>query len=904
MSNTEFERGSNRRVGDRELILSVGEYAYTRDTTSGVVRVYTGPVVVNVTGQEHPVAWSTSKGRFVEVALEDAARVSPVTPQGHYCVLYNPAEDESSFVHPEPGGKSVVRGELLIGQRINIPGPMNFALWPRQHAKVIRGHNLRSNQYLLVRIYDEEAARINWNSGVVKAAQPVEPSTSTTDDSNEGSDEATSEESTEELAEELPASVLDSTTGAPMDLSVGSLFIIKGTEVSFYIPPTGVEVVPFEDEDGTEHYVRDALTLERLEYCILVDEDGNKRFERGPQVVFPKPTEAFFTKRDKKGRESRIYRPIELNKIQGIYVKVIQEYTEGKETFKEGQELFITGEDTPIYFPRVEHSLVKYDGKAKHFATAVPAGEARYVMNRTTGEVRMVRGPTMLLPDPRTDVVVRRVLSDKQCMNWYPNNKDALEFNRGLRELASRAPTTRRGTVSEGEISRSKKMKGYASNSRKSGLAMGEAAFGSASYAGNIAANAGEEFTRGSTYTEPRTITLDTRFQGVPEINLWTGYAAMIVDKKGNRRVEIGPKQILLEYDEDLEILKLSTGKPKNTDRLYYTPYLRVKNNKVSDIVSVETADHVPVELKLSLRVDFSGDNPEQWFQVENYVKFMCDHVRSVLKSTVRKLSIEEFYRSSEDIIRDAILGKKTKEKRRGMAFPENSMVVSDVEVLNVHIPNASISEMLVEAQHHAVQSSIQLARDERQLKDDIRREEIRRKRAEAESETKEKMAELTRQEVLRSMQITLERIKASVEEADHRAEQQRKEDSIHDARQEAELARKKRAQDLSLAFDSAKLELKKSELDAETEAMAERFKAASEGGLSEALVALDNKDTMVKLAKALSVQRQLGGESFVDVVTSVLGVSPDVAKTMEAMAKKAGFDWTAIAGDNGVHAK
>ena len=43
----------------------------------------------------------------------------------------------------------------------------------------------------------------------------------------------------------------------------------------------------------TAQYVRDALTLERLEYCILVDQNGKKRYERGPQVVFPEPTEAF-----------------------------------------------------------------------------------------------------------------------------------------------------------------------------------------------------------------------------------------------------------------------------------------------------------------------------------------------------------------------------------------------------------------------------------------------------------------------------------------------------------------------------------------------------------------------------------------------------------------------------------
>jgi major vault protein len=43
--------------------------------------------------------------------------------------------------------------------------------------------------------------------------------------------------------------------------------------------------------DAAGVYVREAVTLERLEYCILLDEDGNKRFVQGPAVVFPEPTE-------------------------------------------------------------------------------------------------------------------------------------------------------------------------------------------------------------------------------------------------------------------------------------------------------------------------------------------------------------------------------------------------------------------------------------------------------------------------------------------------------------------------------------------------------------------------------------------------------------------------------------
>ena len=86
----------------------------------------------------------------------------------------------------------------------------------------------------------------------------------------------------------------------------------------------------------------------------------------------------------------------------------------------------------------------------------------------------------------------------------------------------------------------------------------------------------GDVVDRASTFTQPRTLVFNTKFEGVPAMSVWVGYAVMVVDKQGNRRVEVGPKNLLLEYDETLEILELSTGRPKTTDRLLHTAFLRV----------------------------------------------------------------------------------------------------------------------------------------------------------------------------------------------------------------------------------------------------------------------------------------------------------------------------------------
>ncbi|MEM7679277.1 MAG: hypothetical protein AAF449_25155, partial [Myxococcota bacterium] len=510
------------------------------------------------------------------VDLEDAAKKSPLAAQGFYNELRNPAEKGA---HPHDGSKEAPPA-LLMGQRENIPGPTTFSLWPQQVATVIEGHRLRSNQYLLCRVYDEEAAKANWQKAVLRE----------TVGAGDGETQGTISELTEE------------------DLAVGRLFVIKGTQASFYIPPTGVEVVP--DDMGA--FVRDALTLERLQYCILVDENGDKDYQRGPKVVFPKPTQRFF--QDAGG--GMVFKPTELNPIQGIHVKVIASYEEDGRRREEGEELFITGKDTSIYFPRPEHSLIRYDGSAKHFATAVPEGEARYVMDRNTGVIRTVAGPTMLLPDPRTEVIVRRVLSTDECTMWYPDNDEVRRYNQALWSLLKRTPSTR-SAVSEGEVRRSKKGRG----ARDQEVGLADKSTVSSAAAGAVA----DEWMRAATFTEPRSLMLDTRYAGVPAVRPFTGYAVMVVNKRGERRVIRGPANVLLEYDERLEVLETSSGVPKSEADKQRHVYLRLRDNRIDDRIKVVCRDHIAVSFDVALRVDFEGDDMTRWFEVSDWSKLLCD---------------------------------------------------------------------------------------------------------------------------------------------------------------------------------------------------------------------------------------------------------------------------------------
>ena len=668
-----MEEYNERRANmtrDRDLIIPQSMYAFVLDKTKGIVGVCVGPFKTSLAGTDQPVRYDDERREFLECEIQPAIKKFPVANDGSYLVLDNPAKDNK---HPKQGSSGME--DLEYGRKVNIRGPVTFPLWAGQIAKVVPGHNLKSNEYLLVRVYNEEEAKKNWSEAVIKP-QNI---------------------STDKLDEIQPENIIKNKE-IP-DLTTGKQLTIKGTEVSFYIPPTGIEVIT--EIDLNDRYVRKAVTLERLEYCILLDEDGNKRYVKGPAVVFPEPTETFITENN-----SKKFRAIELNEISGIYIKVIADYNENGKDYKVGEELFITGKDQMIYYPREEHAVIKYDGQEKHHAVAIPIGEARYVLNRLTGEISLKKGPVMFLPDPRIEVIVRRVIDPKIISVWFPGNTEALEYNKKIMNLTSSKKADE--FITDREASSLFNVNSTSStthnfSSRSIGFSAREMI-------------AGDAIDRKTQFTPPRTITIDNKYSGAVSIDIWTGYAVLIVGKGGSRRVVVGPKTVLLEYDESLGIMELSTGKPKSDNVLMKTSYLRITNNKVSDIITVETKDLVKVEIRLSYLVNFTGDC-EKWFNAENYVKLLTQHLRSVINNAVKKKGIEEFYDNSIDIIRDTVLGITNETSERpGCTFKENGMNIYDVEVLDVKIIDNTISNNLIKAQRDVVSQTLELAEKRREL--------------------------------------------------------------------------------------------------------------------------------------------------------------------------------------------
>ena len=150
----------------RDLVLAPSEYAYMQDVTKGIIKTYTGPTVINPTAQERPVIFNPANKHFEACTLEQAVQQIAIAPEGYYVTLKNPSAKND---HPASGGV-YPSPDLEVGRKINITGPCSFALWPGQMVKLVPGHHLRSNQYLVVRVYNEDEARKHWSQAVVKPA--------------------------------------------------------------------------------------------------------------------------------------------------------------------------------------------------------------------------------------------------------------------------------------------------------------------------------------------------------------------------------------------------------------------------------------------------------------------------------------------------------------------------------------------------------------------------------------------------------------------------------------------------------------------------------------------------------------------------------------------------------------
>ncbi len=780
-----------------DVVLKPNEYAYVLDDTKGQISCLVGPYKTSLSTSDSLVRLNEKTKRFEKVPLGQAVMTFVTAPENWYVALKNPVKGGE---YPKEGMSNALP-DLQIGKKVNIPGNISFALFPGQMAKVIKGHTLRSNQYLLVRVYDA----VVYNNKTYK---------------------------------------------------VGQLLIIKGTDVSFYIPPTGFEVVP----DDYGEYVRDAVTLESLEYCILKSEEGEKKYIHGPAIVFPEPNETFIM-----NDHSYKFRALELSDISGVYVKVITAYDEGgdevvgyedvveeqedeegnvvevvtgqQEVYSDiihhyvGEELFFTGKDMMIYYPRPEHAIIGYDGNVLHHAIAIPAGEGRYVLNRMTGDIKMVTGPLMYLPDPRYEVIVKRKLTRKQCDLWYPGNKEVLRYNESADEITE------------------EELRACAYDCMNQNAMLDFFAPGGFNVQTDDDVNVQPDFNRKNTYTKPRTITIDNKFDGVVTIDVWAGYAVSVLSKNGNRRVVTGPKTVLLAYDEVLEEVDGEV-------------YLKLENKEYEDYFTVKTKDLASFEISTTYRGSFEPSKRDKWFNIREFVDYLFNSERNAIRKEVCKYSAKDFFDNYEDIISSAVItGKKVD------AFP-NGFTVNSVNV--DFTESNSYYQQLASYYDTVMRKRIDLAKEEESAAISAKLAELKRQQSETEFELNKITIELNKQTQLMQVNKTIE-IDAAKNKGELARVELEKTKELADS-EVAQIVLQRRKDDFAQDYDERRsiAELQAQEQETKVKAFAEAMQSISPD-LVAAISSASSSETLKAVAESLAPWALASGqESVTDVVNKL----------------------------------
>jgi major vault protein len=124
--------------------------------------------------------------------------------------------------------------------------------------------------------------------------------------------------------------------------------------------------------------------------------------------------------------------------------------------------------------------------------------------------------------------------------------------------------------------------------------------------------------------------------------------------------------------------------------------------------VTVETADHARLSLKLSYNWHFAIDvnNPEdaiKIFQVPDFVGDACKAIASRVRGSVAQASFDDFHKRSAKIIRTAVFGVDDQGRIKDeYHFPANSLVITNIDIQSV--------EPVDQRTRDSLQKSVQLA--------------------------------------------------------------------------------------------------------------------------------------------------------------------------------------------------
>ncbi len=925
----------------RKIPVTERQFLWVQDDDKGEVTLHVGPTMVSPTAADRVVV-DDGQGGFRE---DPTGRPQMMIEVGdnQYAVLLNPlGENDGGPNGRFKQGRNESR-PLRNGTRSMISGPCSFWLRPGQRVEVRDAHELASDQYLVVKVYGD----------VDKAAPFYEVTAKSA---------AITRATAENVREDKPSSTRITDGGAPPpELRRGQLIVIRGLDTQLYIPPSGVDIVPdtsvddsgaginstmarqilaqlpaepalaaaapsggavAADEDELEaqreeiesrnaprpgvkasaaakemvqqsaryrqtatpapppamtapapqpaapplpsdilanpairralekqvrqaRLIRRAVVLGEKEYCVIIDADGKREIKVGPARVFPGPYDQFMVK----GSRQRIYDAYELLPTRALWLRIIAPITRADLAQKLPRGVPL---EKDLYQPGDELLLA---GVSTFF---FPFNEIE-VLLPATGEA--------VVGNDHAHVFIEAIGVDQKSGIY-------------VRDLAT------------GEVRLVRGKQSYLVDPRKE--VQITRTIPADAWNLWIAANEPHKAT-GEPVTTPWAVSIT-----VPH-----NTAVLATSADGQRVIE-GPCVTLLAYEEALTPILLSTGTPKSDDSPLRTCFLRTVGNRVSDVITIETADFVRISSRVSYSVTFVRDHKDKWFNHENYVQVMVEHLRSLVRGRCRTQTLSALWPRLPDFIRDTILGERADKGRPGRVSLENGTHVTEVEVLTSTIEDRSIAELMQRVQTQSVTLQIGDRQAQENLASGKLRAEIERQVQELATAARER--EATSQAQVQRLAHEASLVKARDEEALARERQRmadEREAAALSARGERDTVAKEVELELLARDATARAAAQKTLHEVEIElqrrvkeleillvqahsaaTVAERN--AVQRGLIEAMVGLGDKILLGEAAANMNLISLFKGKDVATLLADVLG-GTKVMPTVRALIERYG---------------
>ena len=179
--------------------------------------------------------------------------------------------------------------------------------------------------------------------------------------------------------------------------------------------------------------------------------------------------------------------------------------------------------------------------------------------------------------------------------------------------------------------------------------------------------------------------------------------------RSNNVRVLIGPAYARLDPYEQFTRLCLSGGTPKQPG-VIHTLKLKLSPTSTSDLIVVETADHISLSVNLAYNWHFdysslSDDGLKKLFCIPDFVGRLCRTLACLIRSAVVQHTFSDFHKHFSKIIQDSVFSQNAETcSKNEFVFTENNLIVTSIDVQSMEPLDTTVAEALEASIHNSIQ--------------------------------------------------------------------------------------------------------------------------------------------------------------------------------------------------------